>query len=83
MTTCATDPATGEQVCSLQSVVSIRSAGKPKAVNVTKELTSLEVDLDGDGLLETISLFSDVLQDYYWSYDNQGLRLLQLRFCPR
>lgn len=30
--------------------------------------------------LERYNLFNDALQDYYWQYDNTGLRLLQLRF---
>jgi hypothetical protein len=29
-----------------------------------------------------ISLFDLMLQDYFWQYDNKGLRLLQLRFYP-
>ena len=29
-----------------------------------------------------VSLFDDALQDYFWQYDNRGLRLLQLRFYP-
>jgi hypothetical protein len=38
------------------------------------------VDLDGDGSAERYPLFAEELQDYFWSYDNSGLRLIQLRF---
>ena len=27
-------------------------------------------------------LFDNALEDYFWSYDNNGLKLLQLRFYP-
>jgi hypothetical protein len=30
----------------------------------------------------TLSLFNGCLQNYFWNYDNQGLKLLQLRFYP-
>jgi hypothetical protein len=28
----------------------------------------------------TVSLFADCLEGYFWAYDNNGLRLLQVRF---
>jgi hypothetical protein len=37
-------------------------------------------DLDGDGTVERMPLFDDRLQDYYWQYDNNWLRVVQLRF---
>ena len=30
----------------------------------------------------TVSLFATCLQDFLWQYDNNGLRLLQIRFYP-
>jgi hypothetical protein len=30
----------------------------------------------------SVSLFNSCLQNYFWNYDNQGLKLLQLRFYP-
>lgn len=62
-----------------------RNGGKPTTQNVSKELLFLwDVDLDGDGLADVnrIGLFDDRLQDYFWSYDNHGLKVLQLRFYP-
>jgi hypothetical protein len=38
------------------------------------------VDIDADGDLDRVALFAAGLQDWYWSYVNQGLRLVQLRF---
>jgi hypothetical protein len=80
MTPYAIDPVTGEEYCSTESVVSVRSKGKSSFTNVSRELLYLYVDLDGDGVTERYNLFNDALQDYFWSYDNQGLKLLQMRF---
>jgi hypothetical protein len=78
-TTCATD-STGETWCSVYSAVAVRDSGRSRFVNVSRELLYLYADLNGDGTLERYNLFNDTLQDYYWQYDNTGLRLLQLRF---
>jgi hypothetical protein len=80
MTTCATDPTTGETVCSTENVVLVRNTGKSTFKNVTNELTSLMADINGDGILERVALFSGGLQDFFWQFDNQGLKLTQLRF---
>lgn len=80
MTTCAIDPLTLEEVCSLQSIVMVRSKGGSKFENVSSELLYVYADLDGDGSVERLPLFDDRLQDYFWSYDNRGLKILQLRF---
>lgn len=81
-TTCATDPVTGEVYCSTESMVMVRTKGKQSFSNVSRELLYMYVDLDGDGTIERVPLFDDRLQDYFWSYDNNGLKLLQLRFYP-
>jgi hypothetical protein len=78
-TTCAYD-ADGTQWCSSQHLVLVRSTGKSWAKNVSKELLYIYADLDGNGQDERYPLFDDALQDYYWSYDNNGLKLAQLRF---
>ena len=80
MTTCATDPGTGEEVCSLQ-VFSVTHSSKFQ--NVTKYLLFVYWDKDGDGDADTlIPIFDDRLEGYFWDYDNNGLKLLQLRFYP-
>ena len=90
MTTCATgagdDGVLGtnddEIVCSTDNVVFLRTRGKQSFTNVTSELTTLTVDLDGDGNYETVEIFDTDLYDYFWNYENRGLRLAQLRFYP-
>lgn len=78
--TCATDPLTLEEVCSTLNYLAVREKGGSKFTNVSKELLFIYADLDGDGVEERYSLFDDRLQDYFWSFDNNGLKLLQLRF---
>jgi len=80
MTTCATDPLTGEVWCSVNSLISIREKGKSTFTNVSRELLYVYIDLNADGVVERYNLFNDALQNYFWAYDNNGLKLLQLRF---
>jgi hypothetical protein len=78
--TCATDPTTGEEVCSTLTYLAVRSTGKSSFTNVSNELLYIYADLNQDGVAERYPLFDDRLQDYFWSYDNNGLKVLQLRF---
>jgi len=92
MDTCATDPLTGEEVCSDYKVVKVRETGhgKQKFENVSKELLYIyawvctAVDpITGDCIAwqyKRVPLFSSELQDYLWRYDNNGVRIAQLRF---
>ena len=79
-TTCFDDAQTGLTYCSIYSMVLVRDKGKSTATNVTKELLYVYVDTNYDGVVERYSLFSDALDDYFWDYDNNGLKLAQLRF---
>jgi hypothetical protein len=79
-TTCATDIATGELLCSTDSLVSVRTKGKSTFTDVSSSLLYLTADFDGDGDTERLNLFNDQLQDFFWDVDNNGLKLLQLRF---
>lgn len=80
VTTCAIDTLTNEEVCSLLSMVAVRSSGKQSFTNVSKQLLYVYADMDGDGKEERYPLFDERLKDYMWQYDNSGLKLLQLRF---
>jgi len=78
-TTCATD-LTGALVCSTAQFVTVetRSNGKSVFSNATASL--LFVSQCVSGKLTRTPLFDSSLQNYFWSYDNNGLKLLQLRF---
>jgi hypothetical protein len=79
-TTCASDVTDGELVCSTESMVLVRERGGSKFDNVSRELLYVYADYDGDGDLDLIPLFDERLEDYYWDYDNKGLKVAQLRF---
>jgi hypothetical protein len=71
----------GLPVCGIDNQLKLDASGRPaKFENVTANLLYLyNVTIDGV-LYKRIPLFSDVLQGYFWDYDNKGLKLLQLRF---
>ncbi len=83
-TTCldTVDDVTGAPAtyCSIYQMVLVRGTGQSKFTNVSKELLFVYADINGDGTIDRVPLFSDPLADYYWQYDNQGLHLAQLRF---
>jgi hypothetical protein len=79
-TTCATDPVTGEVICSTLSSVLVRTKGKSSFTNVSAELLYVVADIDGDGDLDKVPLFDDRAQDYFWQYDNNRLKPAQMRF---
>lgn len=81
MTTCFVD-VDGNLYCSADTLTLVRSKGRQRFTNVSKELLSVYVDIDGDGVPERVGLFDDKTAEYFWSYDNRGLKLAQLRFYP-
>ncbi len=77
-TTCATDPSDGSLVCSVLTLELKRDTGKSTFQNVSKYLLYVYATIGG--VQQRIPLFSSQLQNYFWQYDNQGLKLAQLRF---
>jgi hypothetical protein len=77
MTTCATDPLTGDIVCSTQNVLLPRYKGQSLFSCVTSQLTTITT-----ATLGTVPIFSNTLQNYFWNYNNMGDRLVQLRLYP-
>jgi hypothetical protein len=86
ITLCATDPTTNTLLCNTGGFVQPLVAHSNKAfINVTSNLTVLHnvcFNDNGTLLCEDVSLFSDGLVDFVWQYQNNGLRLAQLRFYP-
>jgi len=88
--TCATfvDPTTGVSsiLCSTENEVFVRGTGKSSFRNVTSALTTITLVAGSPAQLAcgtpTVSLFDACLQDFLWQYDNNGLKLLQVRFYP-
>jgi hypothetical protein len=89
-TWCAVDFEGGVEQVTLERT----KGGVAKFVNVSKDLLYVDYcaawDVGTDLLpgteddvctdVQQIPLFSNTLLSYYWSYDNQGLKLVQLRF---
>ncbi len=91
MTTCATDIAltgtdAGDVICSTQNEVFVRGTGKSSFRNVTSALTTITLVAGSPAALAcgstTVSLFNSCLEGFFWQYDNNGLKLLQVRFYP-
>ena len=69
--------------------ITFRDKGREKFQNVTAELLTMvfkiTVYTDGDtmaddALFVRVPIFDDILEGEYWEYDNNGLKLLQVRF---
>jgi hypothetical protein len=72
--------------------ITMRDKGPSKFQNVTAELLTVvfEVEVDEDGDLTTtadtetiyvrVPIFDDSIENEYWEYDNDGLKILQVRF---
>jgi hypothetical protein len=86
-----------EVLCSLDNYVALRQRGKPRTDLVTDELLFLQVNIDptatdtlstciateyGTGV-QDVPLFDSCFESFFWDYDNQGVKLLQLRFYSR
>ena len=84
-----------EIICSLNTLTLQRTKGKSTFTNVSADLLFITVTVDPltNAALATclgvttvtdvtVPLFNGCLQSYFWNYDNQGLKLLQLRFYP-
>jgi len=81
MKLCGTDPTDSTDVCNTGSnILDIRKDAPPKFQNVTAQLLYLfGVTVNGT-YYKRVQLFDPILQGYYWNYDNNGLKLAQLRF---
>jgi len=76
ITTCAFDLTDGAVECDTTNQVLIsRNKGKPIFTNVIDTLTTFT---DPDSHVK-YPLFAAGYEDFFWQYDNKGLRLLQLR----
>ena len=73
------------------SEITMRPKGKSDWTNVTAELLTIvfkvEVDISEEGdppeiiiVYVRVPIFDDIIENEYWSYDNKGLKLLQVRF---
>jgi hypothetical protein len=78
--TCFTDTTTAMQYCSVFVMSLSRNFGQNKYDNVTKDLLYAYACVNGS--VKRVPLFSDSTSNWYWQYDNTGLRNASLRFYP-
>lgn len=71
------------------SEITTRTKGKTQFTNVTAELLTIVLKIEVTNLDDTvyvayvrIRIFDESLDGEYWEYDNDGLKLLQVRFYP-
>jgi hypothetical protein len=79
ITTCATDPTTGDVVCSLNSAFTVRNKGKSKFQNVSADLLFITY-VNDLGETVTVPIFDPSLENYFWYLDNNGQKVIQMRF---
>jgi hypothetical protein len=75
---------TTDTVCSMDNVTLSRTK-TPKFTDVTRQLTTVQYDMNGDGIIaqnERVDIFDAAFENYLWAYDNNGLKNVQLRFYP-
>ncbi len=72
----------GNQWLSLETVTVTRTKGRSVFSDKTLELTTIYVDITDDGMDNPVRyrLFDNALWEYFWQYDNAGLKLMQIRF---
>ena len=77
VTTCGTTDL-GVVICGTSpDEIFMRASGQQKFKDVTAELTTI------DTTLGPVSLFATGFENFFWQYDNTGLKLLQVRFYPQ
>jgi hypothetical protein len=76
VTTCGTTDL-GVVICSTASTLMVRGSGQQKFRDVTPALTTI------DTTLGNFSLFTAGFLNFFWQYDNSGLKLMQVRFYPQ
>lgn len=77
ITTCGLD--NGVTVCSVGQTLTTRQL-KQHFTDVTKLLTQVCGLING--VQQCVNIFDSTLTNYFWSYDNNGNKVLQLRFYP-
>jgi hypothetical protein len=75
---CFTDTTTNATYCSIYSYVAVRGTAQSKFTNQTSSLLFITQCVSGSTV--TTPIFGNSNYQYFWQYDNAGLKLAQLRF---
>src|SRR5215470_6630468 len=80
ITLCAFDQTTLTEVCNTDEIL---MRNKPnKFTDITKTLTTLVGATGPNSVVGNFPLFADGFSGFFWDYDNNGNKVLQLRFYP-
>ena len=79
---CTSDVTSSNNQCATQSMVLFKNSGRTRLSNVTNTLLTVYVDTNSDGVFESYNIFDSAMQNYFWSYDNNGMKVAQLWFYP-
>ena len=89
MASCFTELSTATTWCNSGDLVvnlnRVSGGTNQKFVDVSKQLLQVCADVNSDPTITTLQLvplFSTLGTDYFWQYDNDGLKLAQMRFYP-
>lgn len=83
MKTCGIDPLDlTKTYCSQTTLRMDRPLGTSNSQDVSQDLLSVYADIDSDGGVDRVPLFSSSLDGYYWNTDADGRIHAQLKFCP-
>jgi hypothetical protein len=85
MQTCFTEFSTASTWCNAGDlIVSLSKVTPPKFIDVSRQLLQVCADVDVTDAtdLELVPIFSSLGENYFWHYENTGLRLAQVRFYP-
>lgn len=82
------DLSTDEDIASMGTAILINNNGANKLTDIASKLTTVNVaaeDLNGDDVIDklditTYNIFDDALENYFWEYNDEGLKVSQLRF---
>lgn len=73
-----------DATCSLEQVGLQVEHGRKQFENVTQELLTMQLEIyvedEPSGICVRIPIFSETLEGEFWEYDNNGVRLTQVRF---
>ncbi len=82
------DPSTNEDIASMGASILVRKDGADRDADIASKLSTVNVaaeDLNGDDVIDeldiaTYKIFDEVLEGYLWEYNDEGLKVSQLRF---
>ncbi len=82
------DPSTNEDIASMGTIIIVKGNGADRDTDIGSKLMTVNVaaeDINRDDVIDelditTYKIFDEVLEGYLWEYNDEGLKVSQLRF---